>query len=186
MPNEEIPDNETSNEESGAKKEEADESLETQSASASANNDPQKEILYLRAEFDNYKKRIIREQDRAIRFANEKLIAELITPIDLLARAVQHAQPMKQRKDDKEAANLVLGIEMTQSELTQILGRFGVEFIGVAGEKFDPERHEAVSQIEIADESKAETLFEVLQKGCLLQGRLLKPARVVVAKKKEI
>lgn len=186
MPNEEIPENETSSDNSDAKTGESDAALETQDASAAGKSDSQKELLYLRAEFENYKKRIIREQDRAIRFANEKLIAELITPIDLLSRAVQHAQPMKQRKDDKEAANLVLGIEMTQSELTQILSRFGVEFIGVAGEKFDPERHEAVSQIEVADESKAETLVEVLQKGCLLQGRLLKPARVVVAKKKEI
>jgi len=70
------------------------------------------------------------------------------------------------------------------TELTQLLSRFGVEFIGAVGERFDPVRHEAVSQIDDPDEAKAGTIHEILQRGCLLHGRLLKPAKVVVAKKK--
>jgi molecular chaperone GrpE len=139
------------------------------------------DLLYLRAEFENTKRRMLREQENSIRFANEKLIESLIPVIDLFERAIASAGALK-AKGEADVNNFVIGIEMTHREFIQILSRFGVEFIGAVGEKFDPSRHEAITQQEVEQADKAETVLHVLQRGCLLQGRLLAPAKVVVAK----
>lgn len=158
------------------------------SSKVSTEEQLQKEMLYLRAEFENYKRRILREQDTAIKFANEKLLGEILSVVDLFDRAMGSAKPLKAKAEGSPVAtdvnNFVMGIEMTQRELANVLGRFGVEFTGAQGEKFDPSRHEAISELETTAD-KVGTVLEVLQKGCLLQGRLLKPARVVVGKAKE-
>lgn len=141
----------------------------------------QKELLYLRADFENTRKRMIKEQDTSIKFANEKLIRELLTVIDLFDRGVTHGKTVKSKSADPEVGNFVSGMEMTQRELIQLLTRFGVEFIGNVGEKFDPSKHEAIAQIE-APAEQSENVLEVLSRGALLHGRLLAPAKVVVAK----
>lgn len=143
----------------------------------------QKELLYLRAEFDNYKKRILREQEQSIRFGNEKFIRDLLVVVDHLERGVSHGKDLhaKGQTAEKDFSNFVNGVEMTQRELSQLLTRFGVEFIGNVGEPFDPAKHEAISQQDCPPE-KENTVLHVLQKGCLLHGRLLAPAKVVVAK----
>lgn len=138
----------------------------------------QKEILYMRAEFENYKKRIQREQEQSIKFANKAIVIDLLGIVDLLDRAIVHGQPLKTASEDGK--NFVSGVEMTRHELSQMLQRFGVEFVGVAGEDFSPELHEAVTA---APGEGKEIVAEVLQKGCKLQGKLLKPARVVVGRK---
>lgn len=157
--------------------------VETKSENEGEPANLQNELLYLKAEFDNYKKRILREQDQAIRFGNEKLVKELLNVVDHLDLATLHGkdQLTKGKTQEKDFANLLSGIEMTQRQLSQLLTRFGVEFIGAVGETFDPSRHEAISQIESA-EAKENTVLQVLQRGSLLQGRLLAPAKVVVAK----
>ena len=147
----------------------------------SAEEDHKKEILYLKAEFENYKKRMLRDQDQAIRFANEKLIREILSVSDLFDRGMAHGKSVKAKHPDPELANFISGIEMTQQQLTQLLSRFGVEFIGTVGEKFDPGKHEAIAQREAPAEQN-DTVLEVFQKGCLLHGRLLAPAKVVVGK----
>lgn len=139
-----------------------------------------KDLMYQRAEFDNFRKRLLREQDQMVKFANEKFISELLSTIDLLDMAMQHAKPLKSRPDDKEVANFVTGIEMTHKELTNLLTRFGVEFTGTIGEKFDPNRHEAIAKREEAG-AESGAVVEVFQRGSLLNGRILKPAKVVVA-----
>lgn len=142
----------------------------------------QKEMLYVRAEFDNYRKRILKEQEQAIKFANKNLISELLNVFDYFDRAIQHSKTLK-AKADPEISNFVSGVEMSQHEFIQLLSRFGVEFVGTVGEKFDPEKHEAISQKEV-DKGSVDTVLEVFQKGSLLQGRLIKPAKVVVGKSK--
>ncbi len=141
----------------------------------------QKEILYIRAEFENYRKRIQKEQETAIRFANKNLIADLLNLSDFFDRAVEHGGTLKQ-KNDADVNNFINGVEMTRNELLQLMQRSGVEFVGTAGEKFDPEKHEAISQITVADK-EADTVIQVVQKGCKLHGKLIKPARVVVSQK---
>ena len=148
----------------------------------------EKEMLYLRAEFDNYKKRLIREQEQAIRFSNERLVRELLGTVDLLERAIRLIPPLRSLRPAAEMVSFLDGIEMTQKELVQALGRCGVEFCGQVGEAFDPARHEAVGQVPMEEESAVgspetvlpETIVEVHEKGCSLNGRLIKPARVTV------
>jgi molecular chaperone GrpE len=158
----------------------------TTEKAASEKDALQNEILYLRAEFDNYKKRILREQDLSIKFGNEKLIRELLGIVDLLERGLTHGKDLVGKAAGNHAEDLKLflsGIEMTGKELSQLLTRFGVEFIGSVGEKFDPSKHEAISQVE-AETEKIGTVIQVAQKGCSLHGRLLTPAKVVVGKTK--
>lgn len=141
-----------------------------------------KEVLYQRAEFDNTKKRMAKEQETAIKYANEKVMRELITILDLFERGLAHGKQIASKPGaDSEAVNFYNGIEMTHRELVQLLGRFGVELIGQVGEKFDPNRHEAISQLEGPDFSE-DQVAQVFQKGCVLHGRLLTPAKVAVGK----
>ncbi|MEZ4750794.1 MAG: nucleotide exchange factor GrpE [Bdellovibrionota bacterium] len=146
---------------------------------AASGNAIAEELLYLRAEFENYKKRMEREQDRAIRFSNEKIIGELLFVIDLFERALAHGASLKD--GNQEVKTFAEGVEMTHRELLQILSRFGVEMIGNEGETFNPAWHEAITQ-QATSEAKANTVLSVVQKGCRLHGRLLKPAKVIVGK----
>jgi molecular chaperone GrpE len=142
----------------------------------------ERRLMYVQAEFENTKKRLQREQETSIRFANERLIRELLPIVSLFDRALAAAAPLKSAEEKKpEIQNFVLGIEMTHRELALTLERFGVEWVGKKGEKFNPERHEAISQVE-SPSADPDTVVEVLERGCLLQGRLLQPAKVVVAK----
>jgi len=137
------------------------------------------ELLYLRAEFDNYRKRILREQENSIRYANEKLVRELLPVVDLFDRAMQSAATLK-----GDATAFVTGLELTQKELLHTLGRNGVEFVGTKNEAFDPQRHEAITEMETDIPDEVGKVVQVAQKGCVLSGRLLKPAQVVVGKAK--
>ena len=144
--------------------------------------DAKKEVLYVKAEFENYRKRILKEQEQAIKFANKNLISELVGIIDYFDRAIQHSKVLK-AKEDSEISNFVIGVEMSQHEFVQLLTRFGVEFVGKVGESFDPEKHEAVGSREV-EKTQVDTVLEVFQRGSLLNGRLIKPAKVVVGKEK--
>ena len=142
----------------------------------------QKEILYIRAEFENYRKRVLKDQEQAIRFANQSQITDLLGVVDLLDKAVDLGQPLKTKADSEELAKFIEGIELTQRELLAVMNRHGAEFVGKVGEPFDPTRHEASAQQEaVAD--MAGKVAVVAQRGCMLHGRLIKPANVIVAKK---
>lgn len=135
------------------------------------------EILYMRAEFENTKRRLLRDQETSIRFANERLVGDLLGIVDLFERGLGSSTKLKDKGED--VASFVTGIEMTHKELVTCLQRYGAELIGVAGEKFDPNRHEAISQAP-ASGDQVDTVIAVVQRGCLFNGRLLKPAKVVV------
>lgn len=153
-----------------------------QSAAPSAQEELEKvkqELLYQRADFENSRKRLLREQEIAIRFANEKLLGEMLGVVDLFELALGSSAVLKD-KNDKDVSNYLMGIEMTHRQFIQTLEKMGVEMIGKIGEKFDPSRHEAVSQVAVQEADKIGTILQVANRGCLLHGRLLKPARVVV------
>jgi len=154
--------------------------VDHQQAAIDAAKKAEQEILYIRAEFDNYKKRLLKEQDTAIKMANKSMISDLISVVDLFEHAIAHSGKLK-AKEDADTTNFVTGIEMTRSELIQTLSKFGVELVGQVGETFDPLKHEAISEIE-SQAQQANTVASVVQKGCLLHGKLLKPARVVIVK----
>jgi molecular chaperone GrpE len=149
--------------------------LEAAQAKAEENYD---RLLRITAEFENYKKRSQREMDDFRKFANETLIKEILPIVDNLERAlaIEHV--------GTEAAveGLKDGVQMTLQGLTDTLKRFGVTPVESEGKPFDPNVHQAVSQ----EESKQlpdDTVSKELQKGYMLNDRLLRPSMVVVSKK---
>lgn len=132
---------------------------------------------YLRqaAELDNFKKRMAREKAEGVRYANEILMRDLLPTLDNLERAVEHA------KGGENGQPFAEGIEMVLKGLLEALNRHGLSQISALGEAFDPEKHEALAQVERAD-CEPNTVVEEHHKGYYLFDRLLRPALVTVAK----
>ncbi|MBI3625995.1 MAG: nucleotide exchange factor GrpE [Candidatus Rokubacteria bacterium] len=131
---------------------------------------------YLRAvaELDNQKKRAQREREEYIRFANESLLRELLPVLDNFDRALAAARA------GSKAQGFLAGVELIQRELLKVLEKFGVTPYSALGQPFDPERHEAVQRV-IKPDAPEMTVVEETQRGYLLNGRVLRPALVVVA-----
>ncbi len=131
---------------------------------------------YLRAvaELDNLKKRTQREREEYIRFANESLLRELLPVLDNFDRALEAARAAA------ETESVVAGVELIQRELLKVLEKFGVTPYSALGQPFDPERHEAVQRV-VRPGAPDMTVVEETQRGYLLNGRVLRPAMVVVA-----
>lgn len=132
----------------------------------------QQKYVYLYAEFDNFKKRSVKERQELLKFAFEPAAREILNVADNLARAIEF---MPEGTDK----NLKMGIQMVSDQLAQTLQKQGVEAIQAAGSAFDPNLHEAVAQQ--PSEQAAGTIIQEHQKGYTLHGRLLRPARVVVS-----
>lgn len=134
---------------------------------------------YLRicAEFENYKKRNMKEQMEFAKYANEKLLKELLPVIDNLERAISHS------KETKDFQGLIEGVELTYKQFLDSLSHFGVKVMNSLSEPFDPSKHQAIGQIE-SDKYDENIVAEELQKGYLLEDRILRPALVNVSKKK--
>ena len=134
--------------------------------------------LYLRerADLENSRKRHQRDKEEALRFANDRLLKEMIPVLDNLERAVDHAD---QADDDNQG--LLEGVNMTINQFRKALENFGVKPIKAIGENFDPNLHQAMGQVESADQAP-NTVVTEFQKGYLLHDRLLRPSMVMVAK----
>jgi molecular chaperone GrpE len=135
-------------------------------------------VLRLAAELDNLKKRQERELSEVRQFANENLLRELLPVLDNLERALEHSR----QSEAPEA--LLEGLELVNQDFLKVLGRFGITPLNSVGEQFDPTYHHAVMEEE-APEVVDQTVLKELQKGYLLQNRLLRPAMVVVSKNTE-
>lgn len=137
--------------------------------------------LYLRerADLENARKRHQREREEAIRFANDRLLKEMIPVLDNLERAVDHAD---QGNDDNQG--LLEGVNMTINQFRKALEDFGVKGINAIGAAFDPNLHQAMGQVE-SGEHAPNTVVSEFQKGYLLHDRLLRPSLVMVAKAPE-
>ena len=135
-------------------------------------------FLRLAAEVENFKKRQEREISEVRQFANENLIKELLPVLDNLERALEHSR----QSEAPEA--LLEGLEMVNQDFLKVLGRFGITPLTSVGEQFDPTYHHAVMEEE-APEVEDQTVLKELQKGYLMQNRLLRPAMVVVSKNTE-
>jgi molecular chaperone GrpE len=133
---------------------------------------------YLRAvaELDNVRKRAQRDIESANRYGLEKFAAELLPVRDSLELAVQSAD-----QAEVDARSLKQGQEATLQLLAKALERLGLAPINPVGEPFDPTRHEAMLAQESAS-AKPNTVLQVVQTGYELNGRLIRPARVIVAK----
>lgn len=130
------------------------------------------------AEMENVRRRAAAEVDKAHKFALEKFANELLTTVDNLERALTMTATAEQQEG---LASFVEGIELTHKGLLSTLQRFGVEAVGAVGENFNPELHQAMA-MQPSDEQPNNSVLAVLQKGYTLQGRLLRPAMVMVVK----
>ncbi|MCJ7653671.1 MAG: nucleotide exchange factor GrpE [Actinobacteria bacterium] len=131
-------------------------------------------LLRLKAEFENYRKRMLKEQTRVLETAEAGLVKKLLTVIDNLERAVGNSA------DEAGANGLREGVEMVLGQMLEIFEKEGLEVIDPEGEVFDPEHHEAMMVVE-TDECPEDTVVEVTQKGYRFKGMLLRPALVNVA-----
>jgi molecular chaperone GrpE len=129
------------------------------------------------ADFENYKKRALREKQDAIKYANENLLEKLIPVLDTF----DMAQAATQNSAKDATQSLQAGINMVHQQLKAALADAGLEEVDASGKPFDPNLHEAVSQQE-SDEVPEGTVVQQLRKGYRLRGRLLRPASVVVSK----
>lgn len=142
-------------------------------------------FLRMSADFENFKKRSAREMESVKKFANEKLIIELLPIADNLERAIESSNAVE--GDDGEASkkengtSIVEGVNMVYKELLKVFEKFGVTAIGSMGQPFDPGVHEAVMQ-EPSNDVPENTVIREFHKGYMLNDRLIRPAMVVVSK----
>jgi molecular chaperone GrpE len=135
-------------------------------------------LLRAKADLDNYKKRAARERHDAVRFANLVLIEKLIPALDSFDMALAAANAT----EGTALASLKTGIAMVHSQIKSVLTEAGLQEVDAAGAVFDPQLHEAVSQLESADVPEGQVLHQ-LRRGYKLHERLIRPATVVVARK---
>ncbi|MFT5924646.1 MAG: molecular chaperone GrpE [Paraglaciecola sp.] len=131
------------------------------------------------ADADNARKRAQGEIDKARKFALEKFAAELLPVADNLERALQVANP-----EDEAIKPIVDGVEMTLKSFINTIEKFGMSVIDPQGQPFNPEKHQAMSMQENA-ELPPNTVLAVMQKGYEINGRLLRPAMVLVTRAPE-
>ncbi len=128
----------------------------------------------LQAEFDNYRKRVLREQTRAVELATEPLVARMLEALDEFDLALVAAE----QKPDFE--KFVRGVELVYAKLWDVLKAEGLERIDAEGKPFDPALHEALFQ---SDEGEGDAVVaDVLRPGYLLKGKVVRPAGVKVAR----
>jgi molecular chaperone GrpE len=141
---------------------------------AAAPDDTARDDAYLRlaADFDNYRKRVAREQAELTTRANERLVNELLPVLDDLERALEAAA-------EHEEAKLEEGVQLVHRSLVALLERHGLSEIAAEG-SFDPHVHEALLA-QPAEGAEEGSVLQVLQKGYRLGDRVLRPARVIVA-----
>jgi molecular chaperone GrpE len=135
-------------------------------------------LLRTTADFDNFRKRAAREKQDAIKFANESLLEKLVPVLDSFDMALAAAETSQA----DAAQSLKAGIGMVYQQFRSALANAGLEDIDAAGQPFDPNVHEAVSQQETADLPEGQVVQQ-LRRGYKLKERLLRPASVVVSKR---
>jgi molecular chaperone GrpE len=133
------------------------------------------DLRRLQADFDNYRKRTLREQTARAASASQALVARLLPVLDNFELAVSHAE------QSRDFDRMLKGVEMVFGELREVLQSEGLVKIEAEGKPFDPERHEAVVAVE-QEGAEPGTVVDVVRNGYELRGKVLRPAMVKVAK----
>ncbi len=131
-------------------------------------------MLRAQAELDNVRKRSARDIENAHKYALDKFLLELLPVIDSLELGINAAE------NAGDVTSLLEGMDLTLKKLIDVLEKFGVSVINPAGEKFNPEQHEAVS-MQAQEGVESGMVISVMQKGYELNGRLIRPAMVMVS-----
>lgn len=137
-------------------------------------------LLRLQADFENFRKRASRERQELEQYGGQNLVKDLLSVVDNLDRAVDHAR----QSGGGDLQSLLQGVELVQREFLAVLAKHHIHEIEADNKPFDPNLHEAMAQ-HATDEVPPNTVVSVFQKGYQLHDRLVRPARVVVAKASE-
>jgi molecular chaperone GrpE len=151
--------------------------LEELKAGAARADENWDKFLRAAAELENYRKRVARDKEELVRYTSERVVAALLPVLDNFERALAAAE-----QDSANNRALLEGLRQIHSQFRRTLEEFGLEeVIAHAGHPFDPNLHEAISQVESAEHPDG-TVLDQLQRGYKLADRLLRPARVIVSK----
>ena len=141
-----------------------------------ANAELKDQMLRRQAELENYRKRLIRDKEEAVQFANESLIRDILGFLDNMERALTAA------KNGGDVNALIEGFEMTQNQLLSTLDKnWGLKAIDSVGQEFDPSLHEAC-MMTVDENLDKETVLEEFQKGYTLHDRVIRPSKVKIGK----
>jgi len=135
------------------------------------------QIKYLKSDFDNYQKRVQREIERFAEFKSDRLIINLLEPLDELELAVEAS-----KKNDNNIKGLVDGVNMVLMKLRSILSKEGVSSINAIGQLFDPIQHHAVATVPTPKEKMHNMIVNEIRKGYMLKDRVIRPSIVEVAR----
>lgn len=138
-------------------------------------DDLKEKLLLAHADMQNVRRRAERDVENAHKYALEKLVSDLVSVVDNLERAIAAIDA-----EDEAMKPVMDGVELTLKSFLDVLRRYQVEAVDPKGELFDPEKHQAMTMIPSGD-VPPNTVIEVFQKGYLLNGRLVRPAMVVVS-----
>ncbi|MGV2874139.1 nucleotide exchange factor GrpE [Colwellia sp. E150_009] len=151
--------------------------LELALATAEATVLDQKDsVIRAKAEVDNVRRRSAQDVEKARKFALEKFAGEILVTVDNLERALQNID-----KEDESKVAVIEGVELTLQGLISSLEKFGIKAVDPQDQPFNPELHQAMSMQEVPDVAP-NTVIAVMQKGYELNGRLIRPAMVMVSK----
>ena len=142
--------------------------------------DAEERGLRLLADYENFRKRALRERQEAARYGSQNLVKDLLSVVDNLDRAIDHAQ----QNEGGDLQSLLQGVELAQRDFTAALAKHHVIEIEALGKPFDPALHEAMVQVD-SETAEPNTIIDVLEKGYQLHDRLVRPSRVVVAREQE-
>ncbi|MBY5921844.1 nucleotide exchange factor GrpE [Ferrimonas balearica] len=133
-------------------------------------------VVRAAAEVENIRRRTALDVEKAHKFALEKFANELLPVIDSLERALEVSNT-----EDEAIKPMLEGVELTLKSMLAAVAKFGIEVVNPVGEAFNPELHQAISMLP-SEEFAANTVISVMQKGYALNGRLLRPAMVIVSR----
>jgi len=152
--------------------------LEDLRKQAAADSEYHDKMLRTMADMENLRKRLDRDRKDYINYANREMISELLPVLDNFDRA------LKSVEKTEESAPYLQGVEMIYKQLEELLKKQGMEEIKALGEPFNPHLHEAV-QTEETDSCPEDTILDVILKGYLFRGNMLRPAAVKVSREKK-
>ena len=146
------------------------------SAAEAAAQEEKDRALRIAAEMENLRRRAAQDVEKAHKFALEKFTGELLPVIDSLERALELAD-----RNNETLKPMMEGVELTLRAMLTTVGKFGVEQVNPMGDAFDPNRHQAISMVENGNVAP-NSVMAVMQKGYELNGRVIRPAMVMVAR----
>ncbi len=177
VPNKEALSEENTKNEGEDLTEEGDSTTEENSIQEEGKEDYKEKYYYLAAEMDNLRKRHERERENLLKYGTERMIKGFLEVVDSLERGLETIK----NDDDKKIQNIYAGMEMVNKQFLDVLKMHGLELVKSLGKMFDPNFHEAIGHKEAEGKEDGEVVVEY-QKGYLLNGRLIRPSKVVIVK----